>query len=567
MESIKKNMIKIDEVDLDRLPEEPGIFLVYREPGEKHEFNNQSVNNSINNSKKNYDAIILKDYFDQIYKDDKATILMVDFNINLKKGIKSFLMTGGLAVSDSENLKYESKGKIIWQMQNYLNLSIGYITIEDPKKIKTQLINWFKNKYNGIPIANHKFVDNDAIASWSGYNFQGASMLLNVLKRMNSICEIEYKLFAVELEKYEDYVIYRNNTPIELYQVKARLNDIKQNAYSDAITKLLLHKKQLTSKHNLSDTKIKCFLVSAVEIDDWCHSEIELYQHQSKYHQPLKKIVKYIKDEIQIFYSNKEIKYDKVLIENSYSFLCQEIDKLIYQNHYNRSKKKELDYKINMSTFNEILMTSNKKMIVSLIARNQERVQKEIFSSIEKKFENYCNRCTNKICQVCSIPNFVSALNTIDVLKYGIILSPMEEHTEDDYRVAAAFSVNNLNTVFKQFRMSQADWFEYDSNHIFIKKDNSERNIIPTALNFEDDSDESLSIQEFFKLFSTNPNLNLIIKNSALTSKMENKSIFFDNSNITKSPENEYTSKSKSSIKQQLNLELINQTEFKHRME
>lgn len=82
MESIKKNMIKIDEVDLDRLPEEPGIFLVYREPGEKHEFNNQSVNNSINNSKKNYDAIILKDYFDQIYKDDKATILMVDFNIN-----------------------------------------------------------------------------------------------------------------------------------------------------------------------------------------------------------------------------------------------------------------------------------------------------------------------------------------------------------------------------------------------------------------------------------------------------------------------------------------------------
>lgn len=43
-----------------------------------------------------------------------------------------------------------------------------------------------------------------------------------------------------------------------------------------------------------------------------------------------------------------------------------------------------MDYKINMSTFNEILMTSNKKMIVSLIARNQERVQKEIFSSIEK---------------------------------------------------------------------------------------------------------------------------------------------------------------------------------------
>ena len=47
---------------------------------------------------------------------------------------------------------------------------------------------------------------NDAIPTWSGFNYQGKMMLLHVLELINQIeRNNDKRIYAVELEKTEDF--------------------------------------------------------------------------------------------------------------------------------------------------------------------------------------------------------------------------------------------------------------------------------------------------------------------------------------------------------------------------
>ena len=49
---------------------------------------------------------------------------------------------------------------------------------------------------------------NDAIPTWSGFNYQGKMMLLYVLELINQIeQDKDEKIYSVELEKAEDFCI------------------------------------------------------------------------------------------------------------------------------------------------------------------------------------------------------------------------------------------------------------------------------------------------------------------------------------------------------------------------
>lgn len=60
---------------------------------------------------------------------------------------------------------------------------------------------------------------NDAIPSWSGFNYQGKITILCALQEINKNWSVEE--YSIELEKHEDFTILRKNKTLALYQVKA----------------------------------------------------------------------------------------------------------------------------------------------------------------------------------------------------------------------------------------------------------------------------------------------------------------------------------------------------------
>ena len=68
---------------------------------------------------------------------------------------------------------------------------------------------------------------NDAIPTWSGFNYQGKMMLLYVLELINQIAKDKNKdigTYSVELEKTEDFCIICNSEYRSFHQVKAYLS-------------------------------------------------------------------------------------------------------------------------------------------------------------------------------------------------------------------------------------------------------------------------------------------------------------------------------------------------------
>ena len=107
---------------------------------------------------------------------------------------------------------------------------------------------------------------NDAIPTWSGFNYQGKMMLLYVLELINQIAKDKNKdidAYSVELEKTEDFCIICDSEYKSFHQVKAYLSKDKWNSYSKAMDKLLKHRVES------NNPTAKCYLTVAKEIKDW----------------------------------------------------------------------------------------------------------------------------------------------------------------------------------------------------------------------------------------------------------------------------------------------------------
>ena len=199
-----------------------------------------------------------------------------------------------------------------------------------------------------VRLENKMAKGNDAIPSWSGFNYQGKMTILCVLEEINSgIANGNYK---VSLEKIEDYAIFRDDgVGIKLFQVKAKLGDTKRNCYikykdkngKTIAEKLLQHK----SEKNCGSAE--CYLVAAVDIVDWevdgnsYIDTIKLYKRSGKA-VGLKEVRTEIEKEIITFLTKKGIQLpDKKIIENIYLNLCNMIDEKVSQIHEAEKKKKD----------------------------------------------------------------------------------------------------------------------------------------------------------------------------------------------------------------------------------
>ena len=83
---------------------------------------------------------------------------------------------------------------------------------------------------------------NDAIPTWSGFNYQGKMMLLYVLELINQIAKDKNKdigTYSVELEKTEDFCIICNSEYRSFHQVNEKKTKNIWISYSEVMDKLL----------------------------------------------------------------------------------------------------------------------------------------------------------------------------------------------------------------------------------------------------------------------------------------------------------------------------------------
>ena len=178
---------------------------------------------------------------------------------------------------------------------------------------------------------------NDAIPTWSGFNYQGKVMLLYILKLINQISkEEDGRVYSVNLEEIEDFCILRDFEYISFHQVKAWLSVTKWSSYSTAMDKLLKH------RNGSSNPMAKCYLMVARDVADWdedsntYNASIELYKHDSKI-VGVCDVKDLIIEEIKKFLEEKG--YDENQVEIIYGELCLFLDDRIALMH------KQIQYK------------------------------------------------------------------------------------------------------------------------------------------------------------------------------------------------------------------------------
>ena len=229
---------------------------------------------------------------------------------------------------------------------------------------------------------------NDAIPTWSGFNYQGKMMLLYVLELINQIAKDKNKdidAYSVELEKTEDFCIICDSEYKSFHQVKAYLSKDKWNSYSKAMDKLLKHRAES------NNPTAKCYLTVAKEIKDWedasntYNASIELYRRASKV-VGVCDVRNEINTEILTYLRNKG--YSDKVEEVVYGELCLFLDDSIARMHKQDSKKRK--YIIKFSDIVGIMESAIDKEDVRKEYFLKEKIYEYVMQNVEKALNNLC---------------------------------------------------------------------------------------------------------------------------------------------------------------------------------
>ena len=239
---------------------------------------------------------------------------------------------------------------------------------------------------------------NDAIPTWSGFNYQGKVMLFYILKLLNKInINKDEREYAVNIEEIEDFSIIRDSEYLSFHQVKAWLSATKWSSYSTAMDKLLKHRNESLNP------MAKCYLMVAREVDDWDESSntykgsIELYKHESK-------IIGVCDVKDLIIQEIKKYLAERGCNENQYeivySELCLYLDDRISLMHKQGTKKR--DYIIPFSDFLDIINQSIKKEYVRKEFYLKEKIYEYIMGNMEKALNDLCQDICENSLEDCS---------------------------------------------------------------------------------------------------------------------------------------------------------------------
>ncbi len=366
---------------------------------------------------------------------------------------------------------------------------------------------------------------NDAIPTWSGFNYQGKVMLFYILKLLNKInINKDEREYAVNIEEIEDFSIIRDSEYISFHQVKAWLSATKWSGYSTAMDKLLKHRNE-----SLNPTA-KCYLMVAREVDDWDESSntyngsIELYKHESK-------IIGVCNVKDLIIQEIKKYLAERGCNENQYeivySELCLYLDDRISLMHKQGTKKR--DYIIPFSGFLDIINQSIKKEHVRKEFYLKEKIYEYIMGNMEKALNDLCQDiCENSLEDCSSICAAKAAYERImeisDYTKFCKVLNPDKiDGWDNSLAMAENFPVKGLqNEIYYLLYESRSpEKVLGDGRSIYLQsKYSNAKNgqIIPTLLDLTSGCrGKSKALQRIFQNIIHNTDIIDILEGNSIT--------------------------------------------------
>lgn len=369
---------------------------------------------------------------------------------------------------------------------------------------------------------------NDAIPTWSGFNYQGKAMLLCVLEQINKDIN-SIQNYKVELEKVEDFAFLKesNGTDeyISFYQVKAYTTTNVTNRYREAITKLNEHR----NNHN---HHADAYLVLVKMPNDWNVStlpktnNVMLYQYNNSV-VGVKEIKNKIISEIGNLIQKQNLK--SVSNEAIYGNLCILIDEKVADAHSKQCKNR--DYIIPFKDIYQKIIDSLNQANIDAQAIFNEKLYEWNCEYLKKSVDEFCQEncgtdpCPNENCCVKYVNNKILNLSIEDFKKYIKILNPTEsEDWEKTESYIRNFSKENIKNYICElfFQSKDVNLIEVQDAHIGIKADVNPIKkgvMMPTFVDLSNkrrsrSSDDSIQIK-----------LKKIADNSEISNELNNNSI------------------------------------------
>lgn len=367
----------------------------------------------------------------------------------------------------------EFKNKIVQAIENGEDISS---MLSDGKPVEKTIDDWYdKYQNNGLFTEDN---NNDAIPSWSGYNYQGKSMLLLTLQMINKLLDTDDENFdewAVELEKQQDFVFIKGGIVESLYQVKACLSKTTVARYEEALEKLLEDKESSNNKD------AKCVLISAVNITNWDSTEnnfkdeVELYKYRDEV-VSLLNVIDHIKEELIKLLNKINV---NTLEDHIYLILCDFIEIKIFQYHKNGRRS---NYQI---LFSEIVKYI-KESSIEQEEIDRLKFREEVYRCISKTIENY----TNEACEECEDNdkcNFeCGVLKNCELTKLVILeeyLKHIKPESDRGEVIENAIDKNiYIDNICEVYKVVSTNAINKENNVISFNYNKGNLKIIPTLL-------------------------------------------------------------------------------------
>ena len=250
----------------------------------------------------------------------------------------------------------EEKNKIVELILNKEKTAKEIVSESKDSPSVGTIARWKKEYLSQGPYVDNN--NNDAIPSWSGYSYQGKVAILCVLEKINELNNLsELDGWAIQLEKVQDFIFFKDKEIVSLWQVKAMLSSVRYQSYVNAMDKLLEDRKRT------GFLDAECYLVSAVDIANWndednaYNKDIHLYMRDERT-VTIKEVSNEIKKEIGDLVNQIGITVDE---EAAYLNLCYLIDKKVSEFH--QAGKKD-NYLISFTEIIKQIEETDRKSVV-----------------------------------------------------------------------------------------------------------------------------------------------------------------------------------------------------------
>lgn len=352
---------------------------------------------------------------------------------------------------------------------------------------------------------------NDAVPTWSGFNYQGKITLLCSLIEINKMIIKDSDIHHisddcyVEIEKTEDFVIFIQGKVKALYQVKAYLSTNKASSFLDANKKLIDHRSDLNA------LTADCYLCAPLAISDWndngntYRNQINLFFYDFK---PVHVTEVAEKIKIELDKTLKSMGLSNQKLDDIYLGLCNFLDEKVSIMHKQGTKQR--NYNLLFREIAEFIYRANTEYIIEQEAIEKEHIYNHIIGNFKNVIDDFCNNeCENKkmgtckknIYGSCALTTSYDYILEINIWEYCRYLNPhivagwdkqlsyVERLREEDFKkllIPVLYQISN-------------DLLHSNSETLYCETDifgTIENKVIPTLLNFDfglNDVEKSIS--------------------------------------------------------------------------